>query len=145
MIRTSLYGLALAALLSACASPAPSVGEAEVRYGRITRIDAVQIESDAHLGLGAVIGSVAGGVLGHQIGGGSGRDVATVAGVLAGGVAGAQVEKKNEKKPGQHIIVELGNGVAVGITQAADPNLRVGDKVRIDGAGNDARVVRTGS
>ena len=137
-----LGGLVVAAALAGCAQAPPSVGEAEVRYGRVTRIDAVQIESDAHLGLGAVIGSVAGGVLGHQIGGGTGKDVATVAGALAGGVAGAQVQKNTEKRPGQHIIVEVGNGVAVGITQPADPNLRVGDKVRIDGSGNDARVVR---
>ncbi|MFZ4284995.1 glycine zipper 2TM domain-containing protein [Variovorax sp. HJSM1_2] len=137
-------GLALTALLVACAQPGPAAGEAQVRYGRINRIDAVQIESEAHLGLGAVIGGVAGGVLGHQFGGGTGRDVATVAGALAGGVAGAQVEKNQVKQPGQHIIVQLNDGVAVGITQAADPNLRVGDRVRIDGSGNGARVVRTG-
>lgn len=136
--------VAVVAVLAACAQPGPAPGESEVRYGRINRIDAVQIESDAHLGLGAVIGSVAGGVLGHQFGGGNGRDVATVAGALAGGFAGAQVEKNNEKRPGQHIIVQLNNGVAVGITQATDPNLRVGDSVRIDGTGNSARVVRAG-
>jgi hypothetical protein len=28
------------------------------------------------------------------------------------------------------------------ITQPADPNFRVGDQVRIDGSGPDARVVR---
>lgn len=145
MLLKYVFGVALAAMLSACAQTGPTVGEAEVRYGRIHRIDAVSIDSDAHLGLGAVIGSVAGGVLGHQFGGGNGRDVATVAGVLAGGYAGAQVEKNQVKRPGQHIIVQLNNGVAVGITQAADPNLRVGDAVRIDGTGNGARVVRSGS
>lgn len=145
MLLKYVFGMVLAAMLSACAQTGPAVGETEVRYGRIHRIDAVSIDSDAHLGLGAVIGSVAGGVLGHQFGGGNGRDVATVAGVLAGGYAGAQVEKNQVKRPGQHIIVQLNNGVAVGITQAADPNLRVGDTVRIDGTGNGARVVRTGS
>jgi outer membrane lipoprotein SlyB len=145
MLLKFVCSAALTVMLSACAQTGPTVGETEVRYGRINRIDAVSIDSDAHLGLGAVIGSVAGGVLGHQFGGGNGRDVATVAGALAGGYAGAQVEKNNVKQPGQHIIVKLNNGVAVGITQAADPNLRVGDTVRIDGAGNGARVVRTGS
>jgi outer membrane lipoprotein SlyB len=145
MTLKSLWSAALALVLAACASASPPVGESEVRFGRITRIDAVQVESEAHLGLGAVIGGIAGGVLGHQIGGGSGRDVATVAGVLAGGAAGAQVQKKAETRPGQHIIVKLGNGVSVGVTQPADPNLRVGDNVRIDGTGNDARVVRSGS
>jgi hypothetical protein len=37
--------------------------------------------------------------------------------VLAGGVAGSKIESKNEKRPGQHIAVQLNNGVAEGITQ----------------------------
>jgi hypothetical protein len=39
-------------------------------------------------------------------------------------------------------MVDLGNGYAVGITQPFDPDLRVGDRVRIEGSGSDARVVR---
>jgi hypothetical protein len=40
--------------------------------------------------------------------------------------------------------VQLDNGVAVGVTQATaqDGGVRVGDGVRIDGNGNDARVSR---
>jgi outer membrane lipoprotein SlyB len=68
--------------------------------------------------------------------------VATVAGVLAGGAAGSKVESKTERRAGQSLIVKLDNGESVGITQPADPSFRVGDRVRIDGAGNDARVVR---
>lgn len=148
----SVYGrhrilLVLLAALSGCATapqrlPAP-YGESEVRYGRIVRIDPVSLEGDHQLGLGAILGAVAGGVLGHQIGGGTGRDIATVAGVLAGGFAGNTVQNKYaNRRPGQHIIVETNNGVAVGITQPSDPDLRVGDLVRIDGSGSNARVVR---
>jgi outer membrane lipoprotein SlyB len=144
----SLYGSTLLcillSLLAACAA-SPSVGEQEVRYGRITRIDAVQIDSDDQLGLGAIIGAVAGGVIGNQFGEGSGNAVSTVAGVLAGGVAGEQVQKRVQKQAGQHIIIKLNNGVTVGITQPADAALRVGDAVRIDGSGNAARVIRIGS
>ena len=58
----------------------------------------------------------------------------TVAGALAGGYAGNKAQNKyGERRPGQHIIVQLDNGVAVGITQAGDSGLRVGDRVRIDG------------
>jgi outer membrane lipoprotein SlyB len=88
---------------------------------------------------------VAGGVIGHQFGGGSGRDVATVAGVLAGGATGTAVQSKYaDRRPAQHIIVQLDNGVAVGVTQATAQvgGVRVGDRVRIDGSGNDARVSR---
>jgi hypothetical protein len=45
-------------------------------------------------------------------------------------------------EPGQHVIVHLNNDVAVGITQPINPDLRVGDAVRVDGTGSDARVVR---
>ena len=37
-------------------------------------------------------------------------------------------------------MVDLGNGYEVGITQPVDPNLRVGDPVRIEGSGSDASV-----
>jgi outer membrane lipoprotein SlyB len=42
----------------------PTLGETEVRQGRITRIDPVSLEGDHQLGLGAIIGGIAGGVLG---------------------------------------------------------------------------------
>src|SRR5262245_37826955 len=145
-MRKLIGGLTFASALVACAGPPPApVGETEVRNGRIARIDAVQIESNEHMGLGAVIGGIAGGVIGHQFGGGTGRDVATVAGALAGGFGGAKVAQATDKVHGQHITVKLGNGVSVGITQPTDPNLRVGDSVRIDGSGTSARVVHTGA
>ena len=61
--------------------------EQSLRYGTITRIEATELESDAQLGLGAVLGAAAGGILGHQIGSGTGQDVATVLGVIGGAVA----------------------------------------------------------
>jgi outer membrane lipoprotein SlyB len=64
----------LAALLMAAGAGAQQMGEDEVRFGRIERIDPVSLDGDHHLGLGMVLGAVAGGVLGHQFGGGTGRD-----------------------------------------------------------------------
>jgi outer membrane lipoprotein SlyB len=140
-VRYALLGLLC--LVSACAAQPEQGGESEVRYGRVTRIEAVSLEGDHHLGLGAIFGAVAGGGLGHQIGGGTGRDVATVAGALGGAYAGNAVQNKYaDRQPGQHVIVQLNNGVAVGITQPVDPSLRVDDRVRIDGSGTNARVVR---
>jgi outer membrane lipoprotein SlyB len=69
--------------------------------------------------------------------------VLTVMGTLGGGLLGKRVQNKfADRRAGQHIIVKVNDGVAVGITQAADPALRVGDKVRMDGTGQDARVTR---
>ena len=143
MLRVLFTLLTSVTLLAACAQTGPQMGESEVRYGTIVRIYSVSLEGDHQLGLGAIIGGIAGGVLGHQFGGGTGKDIATVAGVLGGYFAGKTVQNKYaSRRPGQHIIVKLNNGVAVGITQPADPALRVGDKVRIDGEGPKARVVR---
>ena len=143
MLKRMLAAVVMVVLVAGCAQ-SPSMGETEIREGRITRIDPVSIEGDHQLGLGAIIGGIAGGVLGHQVGGGTGQTVATIAGVLAGGAVGQKVQNRYaERRPGQHILVDLGNGYEVGITQAADPNLRVGDRVRIDGSGSDARVVRS--
>jgi outer membrane lipoprotein SlyB len=121
----------------------PQLGESEVRYGRIARIDPVSLEGEHQLGVGHVLGAVGGGVIGHQFGNGRGRVVAQVVGSLAGGGAGGALQKKFEPpQPGEHITVTLANGVAVGITQPTSPGLAVGDCVRIDGTGPSARVAR---
>ena len=145
-VAIALIALATASMMIGCASPPPAssqVGEQEVRTGRISRIEAVQIESDQHMGLGLVLGGIAGGVLGHQFGGGTGQTVATVAGTLGGAVAGQAAQNKYaQPRPGQHVIVTLSNGVGVGITQPPNPDLHAGDNVRIEGTGAGARVVR---
>jgi outer membrane lipoprotein SlyB len=129
----------LTAALSACASAA-ELGEHSIRQGKITRIEAVELERDHQLGTGAVLGAAAGGILGHQIGhGGAG----TVLGALGGGFAGNAIQNSVERRPGQQIFVELDNGVSIVITQPADPALRPGDRVFIEGDGRDARVVRS--
>ena len=142
MLQRMLAAVMTVLLVASCAQ-SPSVGETEIRQGRITRIDPVSLEGDHQLGLGAIIGGIAGGVLGHQIGGGTGQTVATIAGVLAGGAVGQGVQKRyGERRQGQHIMVDLGNGYEIGVTQPVNPNLRVGDPVRIEGSGTDARVLR---
>jgi len=145
--KTQVLTLCLALLIavSGCATnpDVPRAGEESVRYGRIVQIDPVDLEGDHQLGVGAILGAVAGGLLGNQVGGGTGRDIATVAGAIGGGFAGNEIQNRYvERRPGQHITVRLRNDVLVAITQAADPDLRVGDRVRIDGSGERARVVR---
>lgn len=117
--------------------------EQTVRQGTIIRIDTVSLEGDNQLGLGAVLGGAAGGLLGHQIGSGTGQDVATVLGVIGGAVAGNVLQRKYaDQRVGQNITVRLDNGVSVVVTQEADNTLAVGDRVRIEGAGQTARVRR---
>jgi outer membrane lipoprotein SlyB len=132
--------LTSAIFLSACASPPPA--EMQARYGRVERIEFVTVEGDKKFGIGAVVGAIAGGVLGHQVGGGTGKAVATAAGAVAGGVIGNKVENRNDRRDGQYVVVKLQSGESIGVTQPADPNLRLGDRVRIDGAGEGVRLVR---
>lgn len=151
MLKTRHLGLVVAvALLAGCAAPRPpnasyppaQMGETDVRWGHIVRIDPVQIQGDHQLGVETVLGGIVGGLLGHQVGGGHGRTVATVAGTLLGGYVASEIRNNAQTQPGQHVLVGLPNGVAVGITQPVDNSLRVGDSVRIDGTGPNARVLR---
>jgi outer membrane lipoprotein SlyB len=124
------------------AATGPQPGELEVRSGTIEQITAVELKDKVPTGVGAVVGGVVGLGLGSLIGGGSGRDVAMVLGTIGGAVAGHQVQKAYDKPvAGQQIVVRLTNGVLVSITQPANPGLRQGQKVYVEGSGEDARVV----
>jgi outer membrane lipoprotein SlyB len=124
-------------------APTAVEGEQEIRKGTVTRIDAVDLEGDHQLGVGAVMGAAVGGLVGHQVGEGSGRTVATVLGALGGGLLGSKAQNKYaDKQPGSHVMVKLDNGVTVAVTQPADPALRVGDRVTVQGSGQNARVLR---
>lgn len=138
------YATAVLVTLAAagCAAPGPQPGEIEIRRGVIEQITAVQIPSNHHQGVGAVVGGLAGLGIGSLIGGGTGRDVAMVVGTIGGALAGNEVQKKHDQPvAGQQIIVRASNGVLVAITQPAAANLRVGQRVFIEGNGDAARVV----
>jgi outer membrane lipoprotein SlyB len=141
-IATLLVALAVILLVSACATPGPTPGAVEIQRGVIEQITATQIPTNHHQGLGAVMGGLAGLGIGSLIGGGTGRDVAMVAGAIGGAVVGNEVQKKHDKPiAGQQIIVRLSSGVLVQITQPVGPSLRVGQRVYIEGSGENARVI----
>jgi len=128
--------------LAACAAPGPQPGEIQIRSGVIEQITSVQIETNQHQGVGAVVGGLAGLGIGSLIGAGTGRDVAMVLGTIGGAVVGNEVQRKHDRPVlGQQIIVRTNNGVLVSITQPASAALRVGQRVYIEGGGDGARVV----
>jgi outer membrane lipoprotein SlyB len=129
----------LAFALVACAAPPPV--PVEIRSGRIEQIVNTTIESNHHAGVGAVVGGLAGLGIGSLIGGGTGRDVAMVAGAVGGALVGNEVQKKKDQPiPAQQIIVRMNSGVLVAVTQPTGPDLRVGQKVYIQGSGETAQV-----
>lgn len=142
-MKKTVAALSLTALLAACAAPGgPQPGEMEIRRGVVEQISAVQIQSDHHPGVGAILGGAAGIGLGSLIGGGTGRDVAMVAGAIAGGLAGNEIQKKYDQPvAGQQVIVRLSNGVLISVTQPVNPALRQGQRVYVEGNGNSTRVV----
>jgi outer membrane lipoprotein SlyB len=136
------FAMMLALFVTACATPGSGTGEIEIRQGKIEQITPVELQNSRPPGVGAVVGGLAGLGIGSLIGGGSGRDVAMVLGTIGGAVAGHQVQKRyDQPEPGQQIIVRLSNGVLVSITQPANPALRQGQAVFVEGSGQDARVV----
>lgn len=141
-ISAYLSALTLALTLGACAAPGSGPGEMEIRTGVIEQITNVQIASNQHRGVGAVVGGVAGLGIGSLIGAGTGRDVAMVLGTVGGAFAGHKVQQRYDKPvAGQQVIVRTTSGVLVSVTQPVNAGLRVGQKVFIEGSGEDARVI----
>jgi outer membrane lipoprotein SlyB len=139
-VYTRFSAAALALVLTACAAPAPPAPE-EIRRGVIEQITPTQIASSQQSGVGAVLGGLAGVGIGSLIGGGTGRDVAMVAGAIGGAMAGNEVQKRHAQPiAGQQIIVRTNSGVLVAITQPENPGLRVGQRVYIQGSGENATV-----
>lgn len=155
--RLGLGAAALAAL-SACVAPAPYYQQTSTypyepapaypvvgtpvpqsSYGRVVNIEVLQTQSSGgpQSGLGAVTGGVVGGVLGHQVGGGSGKAAATVLGVVGGALLGNAVEA-NTRAPrvyqSYRVSIQTDNGNYRAFDVQSPGDLRVGDRVRIDGS-----------
>jgi outer membrane lipoprotein SlyB len=101
--------------------------------GRVTAVNTVAVKPDHPSVLGVIAGGVLGGVLGHQVGGGTGRDLATVAGALGGAYAGNKVGTNMNTKQVFRVSVRLDNGTTRTFDYAADPGLKTGTRVKIDG------------
>jgi outer membrane lipoprotein SlyB len=141
-IRAFVSAAALTLGLMAGATAVAQTGEREIRSGVIEQITEVQIPTNQHRGLGAVIGGLGGLGIGSLIGAGTGRDVAMVLGTLGGAVMGNNVQKKyDQPEAGQQIIVRVTSGVLVMVTQPVDSRLRQGMPVYIEGNGDGARVI----
>jgi outer membrane lipoprotein SlyB len=117
-------------------------GQMEIRQGVIEQITLVQIQSNHHRGIGAIVGGLGGLGIGSLIGAGTGRDVAMVVGTLGGALVGNEIQKKHDQPvPGQQIIVRVKSGVLVAVTQPTNPDLKIGQRVYIEGSGEGARVI----
>jgi outer membrane lipoprotein SlyB len=147
--RIAWSGLLVVALAAGCAdmgslggtkygetsSTATSQSE---RDGTIAQLENIKVDENYKLGVGTAVGAVAGGLLGAGVGDST---TATVAGAVLGGVAGTYAESKISKGDAQRVTVDMVTGGRVMITQPIDNRLREGMRVRVEGSGENARVV----
>lgn len=110
---------------------------ATAQFGRVTNVELVrtQQQPSTGIGAGAVVGGVVGGVVGHQVGRGTGRDIATVVGALGGALVGNAIEKSNTPPTVTEIYrvtVQQDNGVVRTFDYTMQPDVRIGDRVRVE-------------
>lgn len=144
VIMTSLL---TAVLLSACASGLGSGdyereqarGVQEVQMGVVESVREVKLEGTKS-GIGTGAGAVVGGLAGSELGHGRGSVAGTILGAVAGGVAGSAIEEGTTKQKGIEVTVKLDGGRMIAVTQGADEQFKVGDRVRILSGGGTTRV-----
>lgn len=152
MNKTILTLTAIAAgavLLAGCASPSMSGSsyshgqaqrEMSVRMGVVDSVRQVVIDGSKS-GTGTAAGGLIGGIAGSTVGGGNrGSAVGTILGAVGGAVAGHVIEERITKKPGLEITVRFDNGSMSAITQEADEEFKVGDRVRVLSGSGSTRV-----
>jgi len=121
--------------LLAAATGSAAMAETAVRAdeGRIEAIEIYRAPDNKPVNGGTVIGGIAGGVIGHQIGSGRGNTAATIAGAIGGAVIGNEIEKQQTQATRYRVTVRLDTGSSLILDELRELDLRVGDRVRIDG------------
>ncbi len=129
-------GLRMSVCLLVAATGSLVMAEAPVHAdegeGKIEAIEIYRAPDNNPVNGGTLIGGIAGGVIGHQIGHGRGNTAATIAGAIGGAAVGNEIEKNQEKAMRYRITVRLDSGGSMIVEDIRDPNLRVGDRVRIE-------------
>ncbi|MBU1395106.1 MAG: glycine zipper 2TM domain-containing protein [Gammaproteobacteria bacterium] len=111
----------------------------EVQMGVVESVREVSLEG-TKTPIGAGAGAVVGGVAGSTVGSGRGSVVGTTIGAVLGGLGGAAAEEAVTRQKGLEITVKLDSGRLLAITQAADEEFRIGDRVRVLTGGGVTRV-----
>ena len=116
----------------------PQPGGAYPQYGVVQSIDLVQQSgtgTQSGIGIGTLAGAVVGGILGNQVGGGNGNTAATVLGAAGGAYAGHEIERNKQALQGSNAFrftIRMNDGLYKTVTQTANTDIRVGDRVQID-------------
>ena len=151
---TAILLPALAALaIAGCASPyqqqsgyygggyqqqsQPVQGGYYQTYGTISNVEYVGNNAGtAGSVTGTVVGGAVGGLAGHQVGKGRGKTAATVVGAIGGALLGqamANDAARNSGSPYWRVTVQLDGGGTRQFNYANNPNVYVGERVRVEG------------
>lgn len=106
-----------------------------VAYGQVRSIEAIGSGAEAPRGGGAVVGGIVGAIVGRQFADGRrGENVGTVVGAVGGALIGNEIEKNARRDANAvRVNVSLDGGGARSFDFKAIGDLRVGDRVRIEG------------
>ena len=108
-------------------------GNAYSQFGVVRDIELMPMSARSP-GAGALLGGVIGAVVGNQIGSGSGRAAATVIGGVGGAVVGNNIENRNRRDNEVYrVTVSLQNGDLATFDFRQVDDLRIGDRVRVEG------------
>lgn len=108
-------------------------------YGTISGVEYVQNNNsnrNTNRAVGTVVGGALGGLAGHQVGKGHGRTAATIAGAVGGALLGNAIAENTASGSGQpywRVTVRLDGGGSRDFHYTSNPNVRVGERVRVDG------------
>jgi outer membrane lipoprotein SlyB len=106
-----------------------------VAYGQVRSIENLGSSADAPRGGGAVVGGIVGAIIGRQFADGTrGKNIGTAVGAVGGAVVGNEMEKQSQRDAGGvRVTVQLDGGGARSFEFRSLGDLRVGDRVRIEG------------
>jgi outer membrane lipoprotein SlyB len=111
-----------------------------VAFGDVVTVRPVDIRpGQTHLGMatGAALGALAGSQLGRNA---AANAAGGIGGAVAGGAVGSAVQGSQVTR-GIEVTVTMDDGQTVAIVQPGDPrDFRVGDRVRVVGTSDNARV-----
>ncbi|MET0588937.1 MAG: hypothetical protein ABWZ75_10500 [Novosphingobium sp.] len=113
-----------------------------VQFGTLTAIRSVEIRP-GQTRLGTMAGATLGAIGGSQVGNSTAGNLAGgVAGAVTGGAVGSAVQGSGRNN-GLELTIQLDSGETVAVVQPGAANdFRVGDRVRITGTADNARVTR---
>lgn len=109
---------------------AHTVGQTCTSCGTVEAIRTVEQKGEG-TGLGAVAGGVTGAIVGNQIGNGRGQTAMAVLGAAGGAYAGNEIEKNVKKRYSYRVTVRMDDGSFRTVSQASQPTVAVGSKVRV--------------